>query len=259
MSSLAKIDSKAPAITPMEMLSAAVNQGADLDKLEKLMDLQQRWEANEARKAFSEALAGFQSELGPIIKRQIVDYTTQKGRTTFAFANIDDIAQAIRPMLDKHRLSYRFEQAQEGQSVTVTCYVTHAMGHCEKAALTATADGSGGKNAIQAVASTVTYLRRYTLTGALGITTGDQDNDGGKPSITVDELLEYMNVVREEIHSVAAVKMGLANEDYSGAKEAWHELSEEVQRALWRAPTRGGIFTTKERAQMKSTEWSSAE
>ena len=40
------------AITPMQMIAQAVAQGADIDKLQKLMDLQERWEANEARKAY---------------------------------------------------------------------------------------------------------------------------------------------------------------------------------------------------------------
>ena len=44
----------AQAVTPMQMLQIAVEQGADLDRLEKLMDMQERWEANEARKAFAD-------------------------------------------------------------------------------------------------------------------------------------------------------------------------------------------------------------
>lgn len=34
----------------------AMERGADLDKLQQLMELQQRWEASEARKAFVAAL-----------------------------------------------------------------------------------------------------------------------------------------------------------------------------------------------------------
>ena len=237
-------------ITPMQMLNTAVSQGADLDKLEKLMNLQERWENSEAKKAFNEALAGFQAELGPIIKKR-------EGHNC-SYADIDDIAQAIRPILDAFGLAYRFEQFQENNAITVTCIVTHTKGHRESATLTALSDTSGGKNAIQAMASTVTYLRRYTLTGALGITTGSDDNDGGKPAVSVDELIEYNQTVRDEFPSIAAVKIALADGNYSSAKEAWHELDEQTQRRLWKAPTKGGIFTTAERTQMKSTDWSEA-
>ena len=244
--------------TPQQMLMVAVEKGVDAEQLTKLMDLQERWEANEARKAFADALARFQSELGPIIKKQIVDYTTAKGRTTFAFANIDDIAQQIRPILERHGLSYRFSQTQEAETITVCCTVTHRLGHHEEASLSAVADASGGKNSIQAIASTVTYLRRYTLTGVLGITTGQDDNDGGKPAITVDELLKHNKTVRDEIYTIFAIKDALLNGDYSTAKEAWRELDEGTMSALWRAPTKGGIFTTEEIAKMKSNEWSAA-
>lgn len=244
------VETKELAITPMDMLNTAVSNNADLDKLEKLMDLQERWEGNEAKKAFSQAMAEFQAKLDPIVKKR-------EGHNS-KYADIDDIAKAIRPLLDEVGLSYRFEQQQADKSITVTCIVTHKFGHSERTSFTADADTSGGKNAIQALASAVTYLRRYTLTGALGITTGQDDNDGGKPDITVDELLDYMSVVREEIHSVAAIKMALANRNYSEAKEAWMELSPETHNDLWRAPTKGGIFTTEERAQIKSPEFSEA-
>ena len=236
--------------SPTDLLAMAVQQDAPLEKLEKLMDLQERWNKSEAKRAFDSALAAFQAELGPILK-------TRQGHNS-KYADIDDIAQAIRPLLKDNGLAYRFEQNQEGERINVTCVVTHAQGHSEKASLLAPADDSGGKNDIQSMASTITYLRRYTLTGALGITTGNDDNDGGKPDITVDELLQHMATVREELPSIMAVKDHLLNNEFSAAKEAWHELDQETQKALWRAPSKGGIFTTEERAKMKSNEWTAA-
>ena len=197
MNQVAKVDDKHPAITPMEMLNIAVSQNADLNKLEKLMDLQERWESNEAKRAFSAALTEFQSKLGPILKK--------RDGHNCKYADIDDIAKSIRPMLDETKLSYRFEQRQFENSITVRCIVTHSMGHSESTELTATADTSGGKNDIQAMASTVTYLRRYSLTGALGITTGADDNDGGRPDVTVDDLLMYNNLVRDHKGALISV------------------------------------------------------
>lgn len=247
MSALVKQDNVKTLATPATLLQVAVEQNADLDKLERLMDLQERYDAKQAESAFNKALADFQSELGPIIKKRKAHNST--------YADLDDIAQAIRPILEKHGLSYQFKQDQGQAGITVTCIVRHTEGHEESNSLTAPNDTSGGKNAIQSIASTVTYLRRYTLTGGLGITTGNEDNDGGKPAIGVEELLAYINLINEEFPSIATIKESLATGEYSEAKEAWQELGEDLQKALWRAPSKGGIFTTIERQQMRSDEW----
>lgn len=248
---IAKLDTATqPATTPATLLQLAVENNADIDKLERLMQLHSTWEANESRKAYCQALAQFQVAAPAIEKK--------KEGHNCKYADIDDIAQAIKPALKESGLSYRFEQSQSDEMVTVRCVVTHLMGHSEQTEMSAKHDTSGGKNAVQAIASTVTYLRRYTLNGALGLTQGMEDNDGGKPDVGVDDLLRYNEAVREHIQTVAAVKEFIRINDLSSAKEAWQELSHEEMGALWKAPTKGGVFTTKERDIMKSSEWSEA-
>ena len=56
--------------------------------------------------------------------------------------------------------------------------MTHLEGHSEKTFLRGQHDKSGGKNAIQAICSTVTYLERYTLFAITGLAAMDQDDDG---------------------------------------------------------------------------------
>jgi len=233
------------------MVAMAMGQGEfAIDKLEKLMDLQERWEVSQAKKAFSAAMADFQANI-PEIKK------TKSGHNC-KYADIDDIAQAIKPVLMKTGLSYRFEQSQNENHIKVECVVTHTSGHQESAEMFSPADTSGGKNDIQSIASAVTYLRRYTLTAVMGITTGMEVDDGGKPAIDLDHLLNHNKFVLQEFLSIAAVKEALGNEDYSAAKEAWNEVDKNVIGQIWRAPTKGGMFTTKERAQMQSNEWSAA-
>lgn len=55
--------------------------------------------------------------------------------------------------------------------------------------------------------------------------------------------------------SVETIKSALDREDYYTAAEAWYELDQDVMRGLWVAPTKGGPFTTKQREQMKSNEF----
>ncbi len=68
------------AVDPMQLLSMAVAQGADIDKLEKLMALQERWEANNARKEFDNAIAAAKSEIKPIVKKREVVFVCETDR-----------------------------------------------------------------------------------------------------------------------------------------------------------------------------------
>lgn len=168
----------APA-TPADLLAMAVSGGADLDKLEKLMALQERWEANEARKAFVVAMAGFKGETLEIVKRKRVEFTTRDGDTTsYNHAELSDITDVVGPALARHQLSYRWDVRQEGGAIIVDCILTHVQGHSERITMSAPPDSSGKKNAIQQVASTTTYLQRYTLLAITGMATKGQDNDG---------------------------------------------------------------------------------
>ena len=81
---------------------------------------------------------------------------------------------------------YRYEIADSGEALAVTCVLTHTDGHSERTTMTAGADTSGSKNAIQARGSAVSYLERYTLCGALGLLTVDEDSDGGVGTVSDD-------------------------------------------------------------------------
>lgn len=170
------------AITPMDMLKMAVSQGADLAKLEQLMALQERHEANEARKAFYKALSGFKADGITVGKDSRVTYKTDKGVTDYVHASLGNICNIIGPALSRHGLSYRWDTAQAESRIKVTCVLSHELGHSEKVSLDGGADSSGGKNNIQAVGSTVSYLERYTLLAITGTATEHQEDDDGRGS-----------------------------------------------------------------------------
>lgn len=161
--------------TPTQLLQLAVQQNLDVDKLERLMQLQERFEANNARKFFFEALAQFQAAVPVIKKNRQADYG--QGKTKYQYATLDTIIQQIQEHLKNCGLTYRWEVGENEKQVTVTCIITHVAGHFEKTVMTANDDTSGSKNSIQARGSTVTYLQRYTLIGALGLGTTQDDVD----------------------------------------------------------------------------------
>ena len=176
MTQIAKRQESLPAnpVTPMDMLQMAVQQGADLDKLEKLMDLQQRWEANQSRKAFVAALNAFKAAPPKLTKNKDVAY----GNTKYSHASLDHVSAAIGKALSDNGLSHRWDTEQQQGVIRVTCILTHDAGHTERTTLEAGADQSGQKNSIQAIGSTISYLQRYTLLAATGMAVGDQDDDG---------------------------------------------------------------------------------
>ncbi len=156
-------------VTPMDMLNRAVNSGADLDMIEKLMNLQERWETSNARKAFDEAVAAAKAEIPPITRNAT-------GHNSKKYADFSAIASVVDPILGRHGLSYRFRTTQ-GDRISVTCVLSHKAGHHEETTLAGPADTSGNKNAIQAIGSTLTYLQRYSLVQMLGLAAA-ADDDG---------------------------------------------------------------------------------
>src|SRR6185437_8212414 len=142
------------AVTPMRLIELAVGQNADFDKLSKLMDLQERWEANEARKAFVQAINAFKAEPPQIVKNKRASFG--QGRTAYEYASLDNICEQIVPALSKHGISHRWEIEQVNGRIRVSCILTHALGHSERTSMEGPADTSGSKNAIQAEASSVT-------------------------------------------------------------------------------------------------------
>lgn len=163
---------------PARLLELAISQDVDISKLEKLMELQERWDAREARKAFFDALAEFQSIMPVLAKNQIVDFTSDRGRVCYAYSNLAEIVQTIKAPLASCGLSYRFEINHIEDELEVVCVITHRDGHSERTSMRAPLDTSGRKNSVQSRGSTTTYLERYTIMGALGIATGDTDDDG---------------------------------------------------------------------------------
>jgi hypothetical protein len=172
---------QALAITPMDMLNRAVSSGADLDMIEKLMNLQERWEAANARKAFDKAVADAKTQIPVIRKNRQVGFESKKAgasRTDYRHEDLAEIARTIDPILGAHGLSYRFRATSNvNEPITVTCVISHRDGHFEETTLRAGRDDSGNKNHIQQIGSTITYLQRYTLKAALGLAAA-QDNDG---------------------------------------------------------------------------------
>lgn len=185
---------EAKQITPSEQIQLAINKGANLKEIKELMDLQERWEATEARKAYNKAMAEFKTNPPEINKDKTVKY----GNTKYNHASLYNVTEKINSELSKYGLSASWTTQQNG-SISVTCKITHVKGHSEETTLSAPSDTSGSKNAIQAIGSTITYLQRYSLLSILGLATYDQDDDGQ----TSQEVEYITDAQRHELTDMA--------------------------------------------------------
>lgn len=170
---------------------AARDTGVDIVKFERLMDMQERVQRAAAARTFNAAVAAAKGEIGPITRNAT-------GHNDKRYADFSAIARAVDPILAKHGLSYRFRTSQADR-IQVTCILAHQDGHCEESTLAGPPDKSGSKNDIQAIGSTLSYLQRYSLVQALGLSVA-RDDDGQASSSSDPEALrtEGERIARDE-------------------------------------------------------------
>jgi len=168
-----------PDNSPMGLLAMALKQGAPLETLEKFMDLSDRFEKNEARKAYHQAFAAFKSEAVKIIKNIEVKDGPLKGKK---YADLFAVVDSATPALSRNGLSASWKLTKDEKDwIEVTCFLSHELGHSESVFMGGPPDAGGAKNAIQARASSVSYLERYTFLAITGLASSDQDTDGRAP------------------------------------------------------------------------------
>lgn len=181
-------------MTPYAMIMAAVSGNADLDKVEKLLALQERWEANEARKAYAKAFAIAQANILPVVKKKFNQQTKSN------YAELANIIETAQPIYTKEGFSVTFNEGdspKEGHA-RVLADVLHSQGHKEQYHLDVPLDGTGIKgNAnmtpIHGKASSVSYGKKYLLCMIWNIPTAD--NDGQKPVTKLPE--GKLHIVRD--------------------------------------------------------------
>lgn len=168
--------------SPLTAAAALVQQAdgkIDVNKLEALLKVQMQWEANEAKKAYVQAMSAFKEKPPEILKDRTVRYKPRdKPEVKYTHSTLHNVTTCINKALSEHGLTAAWVTSQDNGGVKVTCKITHTQGHSEETCLSAPPDNTGSKNAIQAIGSTVTYLQRYTLLALTGLATYDQDDDG---------------------------------------------------------------------------------
>lgn len=162
-----------------------------VERAHQALEFYQKVEAQTARRAFDEAMAEVKAKIPPILKNRHVSYGEGQKKTEYDHEDLAGIAKIVDPILSEFGLSYRFRTTSNlNEPVRVTCIVAHRAGYYEENTLCAGADSSGGKNSIQGIGSTLTYLQRYTLKASLGLAAAHDDDGKRADESTVEPITE---------------------------------------------------------------------
>lgn len=248
MNALVKADESANEVVDLSggllavIARAARDPAVDIDKMERLLLMQERVQTRDAEIAFNEAFSEMQPKL-PIITKsgQII----HKGVVISEFAEWENINEAITPVLAEHGFSLSFKPAEAKQhEIAVTAILRHRSGHKDEATLPLPIDSSGAKNAVQGVGSTLSYAKRYSATLLLNITTKGDDDDGESATYMLASGQPKPRAVLNGPHT-----------SKTALKNAVHDLIGNVRKAQSLDALKGLIRDNKETIDQAKTDW----
>lgn len=157
---------------------AARDSNVDIDKMERLINMQERVQAKQSELEFDNAMAAAQAEMQPV---RVDSYNPQTKSKYSSYAALDN---AIRPIYAKHGFSLSFDTSDGAapDHVRILCKVAHRGGHRERPRIDMPADGKGAKGGdvmtrTHAMGSAVSYGKRYLLGMIFNLAT-TKDDDG---------------------------------------------------------------------------------
>ena len=216
--------------SPAGLMLAALRQGADLEKVEKMLDLQERWEKREAEKAFNAAFAAFRGEDLEVLKDKNRANGPLQGQK---YATLHAFVKATKAALSKHGLGVRWDVTRdESDWIEVTCILKHEKGHFETVSMGGPPDTGPARNVLQARHSTISYLERYTLKAICGLAEQDDDDDGngGARRSLLDTWVDMVNAT-ESVDAITKVsKDGAAAFTKARDVEGYRQFAHKVAR-----------------------------
>lgn len=160
-------------------INQAITAGAPIETMERLFALHERWEANQAKKVFNEAMANFKRDC-PVITKDKAGGETKSGQRAYNYAPIESIARVADPIMSKYGLSYDWDVTmnRKDNTVKVVCTANHIQGHSKTSTIEVSV-GSGTQimSQPQKEIASVTFAKRYSMVDVFGIIVGGEDNE----------------------------------------------------------------------------------
>lgn len=191
-------------IEPVSILAvidrAARDPNVDVDKMERLLALHERFTARQAETAFNSALNEAQGKIRAVVAN------AENKHTDSRYADYPKLDSILRPIYIEQGFSLSFdtEDAKTPEAIRVLCRVSHRDGHTRVYHVDMPADGKGAKGGdvmtkTHATGSAVSYGMRYLLKMIfnVAVTEDDDGNAAGAVCITDKEAADLRALATE--------------------------------------------------------------
>jgi hypothetical protein len=172
-------------IDPQALIKSAVENGAGIETMERLVALAKDVRAQQASEAWHHAMSEFQRTCPPINKTKTAQIATRTGRGySYNYAPLGEIMTTILPVMGPLGLSTSFRVRHEEGKVIASCRVSHELGHHEESgdvAMPVQDTGGVGANPAQQVGIASTYAKRYALLAIIGLAPEDDPDASDRP------------------------------------------------------------------------------
>jgi hypothetical protein len=185
--------------TPMDLIQMALQHGAAMDTIERLVTLHSSVMAQDAAVAYNAAMSRAQAAMGPVQADMVNPQTKSK------YASYAALDRRVRPIYTKEGLALSFDTTDcpTPEYVRVLCYVSHSLGHSKTYQVDMPADGKGAKGGdvmtkTHAGGAAMSYGMRYLLKMIFNIAVGEEDTDGnhGKDLMPEGEFQSHLKAIR---------------------------------------------------------------
>jgi hypothetical protein len=209
---------------------AATDPNFTPERMMQLLEVKERWEATEARKAYVAAMAAFKENPPIFHKVKHVDYGP--GKAKFDYAPIAEVVSKVLPALAAHGLTHNWLTSFADGKITVRCTLTHRLGHSESIDSPPMMPGSNpALSPSQNYQATITFWQRMTLQSITGTAAGDMPDtdDGGagggdeRPALAEDVKTALKDAAKEGSDALARTFKGLSETTRARIVADYHE------------------------------------
>jgi hypothetical protein len=171
------------------------------------------------------ALIKAQAEFPLIEKTKEVIVQGQKGSYTFKYAPLEKTLPTVRPILAKHGLGF----TQGGDGETLVTLLFHESGEWIEFNVPCRDQGANQQYGAQ-----FTYRRRYSLEGALGIKTDDDDGDR---DLGTQERKTRATPNHGALNNVAKDRLAWINDQASSIIDSFNADQPDSAHKIWKEVT----------------------
>jgi len=187
----------------LNLLQQAVHNNAAPATIKMLLDLRDRMISEEKKADFDAAFASFREKIATVPQTRKAD--------KFVFENLADVAAMINPLMAPLGLSWHHIETISDDVADVQCVIRHANGHSELGSRWVRKipplQTRGEPNVFHAGASALSFMRRWTLKGTVGIAADEGDDNATAAARAAIEV-----ITPEQAQQLFALATSLADQ-----------------------------------------------